>query len=409
MNLTLFWIASRLLSSSQRKILTLTGWVSLLGLVLGVGSLVVSMAVISGFESTLKKSVADVAGHVNILKFSNEQITWQDLVEKIKKSDDLVEDGVPFISIEGVMAHKGKLSGVMMQGLDPASIQKVLNLSTRLVKGQFQIQGGEEPQALIGKGIAQHFGVNIGDQIRIVVPIASELEVNQFRRRLVKLKVAGILDLGKFEYDQRMIFTNIETVQQVSEIGAQYTGILLKLKDIDQARAFIPRLEKTLGNGYRIRDWKSVNEPLFEAVKIERVVIFFVIFVIILAASFNVASSLYINVVQRFSEIAILKSFGLSSKQLVRMLSLQSLVLGGIGCGLGVGVGVLLCFGFSWLQTEFGIIPGSVYKVDHIDIEIRFLDVFIIIVTTLLICYLASLAPAKKGARMTTVEGLRYE
>lgn len=157
-----------------------------------------------------------------------------------------------------------------------------------------------------------------------------------------------------------------------------------------------------------IRDWRDVNENLFDAVEIERVVIFFVILIIVIVAAFNISATLYVSVVQRNSDIAILKTLGVSRKQILKIFTLQGVFLGLVGVLLGLVLGMILCQLFMVLQNQFELIPGSVYKIDSIIIKIRMIDVFAITLATLVISFLATLAPALRSSRLTVVEGLRY-
>lgn len=404
------WLASRLLFSRNRKLLSMAGWISLAGLILGVGSLVVSMAVISGFESTLMKSVSDVAGHIQIFTPNLKNEPWKNTIEKIKKAEPTVLAGHRFAMVEGVLANKGKVSGIVIQGVDPDFVQSVLGIDSRITEGKFDLGTQDKvAKVLIGKGLAEDFHLKIGDEIRIIVPLQHDLEVTKFHRRAGVYTVSGILDLGKHEYNQRWVFSSISAAQQLADIGDRYSGLQLKIEDAYLARETALRLSKVLGSDFRVRDWKDVNENLFEAVKIEKVVIFFVIFIIVVAAAFNVASSLYVNVIRSYQQIAMLKALGFEQKKIVRVLSFQGFLLGLLGSLIGLLLGFLFCFAFLFLQKQFGLIQGGVYKVDFIYVQIRFLDIILTLAATLCICFVATLAPALRGARLTTVEGLRSE
>ena len=405
------WIASKMLFSNHRKILSTTGWISLIGLILGVASLVVSMAVISGFETTLQKNISDVSGDIQIYKMNSDPAPIDQMIARIKNIEPDIEAFSRFFVTEGVLAHRGKLSGVFLQGVDADKIKQVLNLQSRLKWGDFQLGPASDgtPQILIGKGIAENFNLKPGDNIRLVVPINTDFDVSEFRRRIGNFRIAGVLDLGKYEYDQRWMFTSLAAAQELAEIGDRYSGFLIKLHSPDQAHEASLHLSHGLGREFRVRDWRDINENLFEAIKIEKVVIFFVIFIIVVAAAFNVASSLYINVVRSYPEIGMMKALGLSQKRLARIFSVQGVLLGGLGCGLGMILGFILCLGFTVLENKISILPASVYKVDRIDVQLRSVDLLSITVATLVICYLATWAPARRAAQMTAVEGLRHE
>lgn len=382
--------------------------------------MVVSMAVMSGFESTLQKSVSDVAGHVQVLRPNAMAEDSEKTIEKIRGIESTLQAATRFVFVEGVLAHQGELSGAILQGMDPEQVTKVLGLADRVVEGEFNIgnsdgepsqavPGKGVPYAVIGKGVAKKFSLKVGDEFRVVLPLASDFDPTQFKRKLGKFKVAGIIDLGKYDYNERMIIASLPVVQSLAELKNRFTGYLLRFDDIERAREIGHKLSENLGPGYRVRDWREVNENLFEAVKIEKVVIFFVILLIIVAAAFTVASSLYINVVRRYSEIGLLKAVGLSPRDVVKVFSLQGLMIGIIGLVGGFIIGLFFCVFFSWAESRYGLIPGSIYKIDRIDLSIRFLDALAITVATLLICFLATLAPAFKGAKLTPVEGLKNE
>jgi len=407
-----FWLAYRMLLSKHSQLFSLSGANALAGLVLGVACLVVSMAVISGFESTLKNSVADVTGQVQIFIKGQNQLTKDELVERVKKiTPDLVAS-TRFTYLEAVIAHDGKIAGVMLQGLDPDEVKSTLGLEKRLTQGKLDINtqaGSDVSPVVIGLGLAKQMNLDIGEEFRVVLPLRNELDPNQFRRKVGVFKVAGIVDLGKFEYNQRMILSSLATTQKIAEIGERYSGVLLKFKDIDKAREIAGALSRDLGLGFSVRDWHDANENLFQAVAIEKIVIFFVILIIVIAAAFNVASTLYINVVARFSEIGLLKAFGVSRRGIIQIFCWQGVLMGGLGILGGMILGLGLCFVFGWVEAHYGLLPGSIYKVDRIDLSLRFSDAAAIALATMLICFLATLAPALKGASLSPVEGLKNE
>ncbi len=409
MSKTIWWISLKLLFS-RRSLFGGSSPFAFIGLVLGVAALVVSMGVFAGFESTLKNSMIDVSGHVQIVKRSRFQDDWQELVLRIKQAEpDLLGAG-RFIFLEAVTAHRGKISGILIQGLDVEHTKEVLNFSSRVIEGQGDLGGAHDgvPAALIGRGLAKKLGLKVGDQFRAVVPVASSSEASEFRRKVGVFQVRGILELGKFEWNERFVMTDLATAQEIAEIGDRYTGLVLKFKDAENARQSAFRLSQILGAPYWVRDWRESNENLFQAIAVERVVIFFVVFIIVIVAAFNIASTLYVSVMQRYSDIAILKTIGMPERQVRQIFSIHGVVIGALGLGAGFILGWLLCLGFTWVEAHYSLMAGSVYKVEGIAARLRLLDLLAISVATLLICFVATLAPAKKGARLTPVEGLRY-
>jgi lipoprotein-releasing system permease protein len=405
----LIWIAYRLLFS-KRTLFGGSAVLSLIGLMLGVGALVAAMAVVSGFEASLQSAMADVTGHVQILKRPMLSESWQSLEADIRKQEPTLVSSVRFLRTEAVLAHEGVVSGVMIQGVDEEKAASVLNFKSRVVEGSLDLksQDGEKTPALIGKRIASRIGLKIGDLFRVVMPIPDPIDPSRFERRIVEFQVRGVLDMGKNDWNERMIITTLSATQKLLQIGERYSGLLLKFEDINYARKAAYHLSQSLGPSYLVYDWRDLNENLFEAVKIERVVIFVVILMIVIVAAFNIASTLFVNVVQRYADIAILKTLGLPRKSILKMFTVQGLLIWLIGIIGGTVFGWILCAGFMILQSTMGLLAGSVYRVDSIQLDLRFLDWLVIAGATLLICFIATLAPALRGSRLNPVEGLKY-
>jgi lipoprotein-releasing system permease protein len=404
---TWFWIALKTMQTG-RKLAGVTAWFAFAGLVLGVASMVVAMAVVSGFETTLKSAIIDVTGHMMVLKRGKEIESQQKFTEKLKEISSEVQVTIPFVMVEAVAAHQGRLQGVIVEGVDMRTATENLGIKKRLIKGEFQFPAdGESTGVIIGKGLAKNFHLQLGDIFRVVLPLASDLNPVDFKRKMGKFKVMGIVDLGKHQYNERYIFTELKMVQDFAGLNNKYHGMIVKIQNSDDARDVAMHLTAELGPNYWIKDWNDDN--LFEAMKIEKKVIFFVLLLMVIVAAFNISSSLFINVVQRYADISVLKAMGATEKMIQKIFCAQGLVVGTFGALVGFILGLLFCGIFMVLQNTFGLIDGSVYKLDNIAPQIRWADNFAIFLVTLFICLLSTLAPAWRGARLKPVEGLRYE
>lgn len=402
------WIAWKLLFS-RSTIFGGSAPLSLLGLILGVASLVASMAVISGFEGSLRDAMSDVTGHVQVIKRSRIPDDSHELEERIRGFTPELQSAVAFIRVEALLAHQGRIHGVMLQGIDETKLEQTLRLQSRLQEGTLSLeQHGEFPPALIGIGLATKFNLKPGDKFRVVLPIPDTLHPEQFRRKLGEFTVAGVLDLGKHEWNERFIMAPLKAVQDVAEVGDRFLGLLLRYPDPERARPAGFELSQNLGSNYWVSDWHELNENLFEAIRLERPTIFFVVFIIIIVAAFNICITLYVFVVRRYEELAILKTVGVRSSSILRIFGWQGAFFGLTGVILGFAVGLLLCLGFLYLQSRYQVMPPEVYKLQNIRLVLRWQDLAAIAGTTLGICLLASIFPALRGARLTPVEGLRH-
>ena len=409
----ILWLSWKLLNFKNRLFLGTTLF-SLLGVVLGVACLVVSMAVVSGFERTLQNSIIDVTGHMQIVRRSGANENYEQAYDKITQAIPEPKTLSRFSFVTGIMARSGKLSGVVLQGVDPLTATGVLNFEKRLKKGTAifdtkLVDGHKVYTAMIGKGLAEKMQLKIGDVAKVVLPVAQDLDPSQFQRRMADFEIVGILDLGKYDFDQRMLITSLTATQELANLGSGYHGVLVRIESAEKALALSPKLEKELGQFYWIKNWREMSENLFSAIQTEKAVIFFVVLLIVLAASLNASSNLYIHVVQRFKEMALLKALGLSEKKVRQVFILQGMILSSMGLIVGLFVGFLFCVIFEWAESYFQLIPGDVYKIDHIQLRWNPWDLVMIICMTLLMSFISTLAPSRKGSKMETVQGLKSE
>lgn len=376
---------------------------------LAVACLVVTMAVVSGYISTLQRSVQDAFGHLIVMKRGT------GTAEEIQKDiEPVVKNAVastPFLMVEAILARKGHLSGVIFEGMDPGTVDSVLGIRSRLIAGKFDLGSGMEeiPPVVIGKGVAEKFQLKIGDEMRATIPLSAEFDRSSFRPKLGHFRVAGVIDFGRFDFDSRYVVIHIKAAQRFAEVGDRVTGVRLKLNDDMKAGATGRMIEDHFGHKYWTRDWVDVNKNLFEAAQLEKVVIFFVLLILVIAASFNVTSMMFVSVMRRYPDISVLRTLGARSRLVRALFISQGLIVGWLGAGLGVILGLLLCFGFEILENKLGLIPSQVYKLNTIRVDVRPMDLFWILAATSVICLISTLIPAAQGSRVEPVKGLRYE
>lgn len=398
------WLAWKLLFTKQ-VLRTSSHLFAFVGLVLGVAILISAMAVMSGFESSLQRAISDVSGHIQVVKRNYINDSADKLKQKINTMTDQVQAAQSFALVESVLPANGKILGVLIEGIESEKYQNVLQLNQRVLEGELNIF---QNKALIGRGVAKNLGLKVGDQFKVVIPVADGSDISKFERFIGEFQVSAIMDYGKNEWNQRSIIVDIQYLQKVARIGDRYTGLLIKLKDMNQSKQVALNLSEQLGAGFWAKDWREQNENLLQAVAIERVAVFFVVMVILIVAAFNFASSLYVNVMQRYTEIAILKSVGLPRKSLIRVFYIQSFIVAAIAIFLGFILGLGLSYGFEFIQQTMQIMDGSVYKLDSIKADIRLIDILSVGFATIFVCLIATVLPAQKGADLSPVEGLRY-
>lgn len=375
----------------------------------GVASLVVSMAVFSGYVTTLEKTVQDAFGHLLIIRRG--AVAQDEMIGEVRGLIPSLTALTPFVSAEAILAKGGKISGVLIEGIDQASVNEVLNLRARLIAGTMNLDSaeGEPVRTLIGKGIAEKFGLKVGDTYRVVVPMAAEFQGANFRPKLGTFRVAGVVNYGRYDFDVRYLAMPIAKLQDFVEIGGKITGVRARLKDPFRARDVGIEVSRASHQRYYARDWLEVNRNLFEAARLEKIVLFFVLMVLVVAAAFNIANTLFISVVQRYRDISVLKTLGAPNRLIWGIFTAQGLIVGAVGASSGIALGLLACRIFEYAQTKWHIIPAEVYKLDHIELRVNGIDLVAILGASLIVCLLATLVPSRRGARVSPVEGLRYE
>lgn len=393
---------------AQNKTLKMTTYLSSLGVVLGVACLVITMSVVSGVQRLIQDSITDLTGHMLVL-YREKNFDYQELDAQMKKITPEYVKLTPFISPQGIIVNKGELLGIVIHGIQKETAMDVIHPDKRVIAGKFKIGKNADDmfEAVVGKEIAKKLKIKVGDTFSVVVPKPSVEKVQSFNPVVQKLVLTGILDFGKFDYNEKVVLTSDNAVQSLLKVGDDYIGAYLKFKDVDKVPKLSKKVSQELGIDYKVRDWRELNANFFSAVELEKVVIFIVVLFIVIVASFNVSSSLFVSVLRKFGDISILKTLGASPKFLVQLFVLQGTLMGVVSSFIGILVGIVLSLIIKY--TDLVDVPGDVYKFDHLPIDIRFADLAAIFIVTVIICFVSSIIPARRGANLKPVEGLKYE
>jgi len=401
--LDLAWI---FIKSSWKSKLAVTTRLSLAGFVLGTASLVVAMSVVSGFEQTLYESVARLNGHLQVRRTFANQNQFNEFKSKLTErySSSLV--GVtPVLWVEALAIYNGSTQGVLLQGMNLKEAKQLFDIK-KVLKNDSDLAPG---QIWVGSGISKRWGLKPGDKLALVVPISDELNPQKLKRSFRVFEILDTMSLGKHEYDERAVILNLDDLQSLAQVGTQISGALIQSTDRNWALVSKSDIQSFLGSQYRVQTWYDINSYLFEAIKIERYVIFVVILIIVVASSFNVGVSLWIGVLQKIRELSLLKAIGLQSHQVKNLMLLQGLITACIGAFIGMILGIFLSYGVDWIQTQMPLLPGSVYKIDHLITRILLSDLAKILLSVVILSGLAVYWPARNAAEQKVSEGLRYE
>jgi lipoprotein-releasing system permease protein len=258
----------------------------------------------------------------------------------------------------------------------------------------------------MGQEHASRLGILTGDTVRVLSP-TGELGPLGMLPKIREFKVAGIFEIGMFEYDSNLVITAMEPLQEFFGLGGRVTGIELRLDDIYRAPGVRASLERKLGFNYVVKDWIEMNKNLFAALKLEKITMFVILTLIILVASFNIVSTLMMNVIEKQREIAILKAMGATDRGIMGVFVIQGLLIGVVGTVLGVSGGYAL--GYVLNTYEIIKLPADVYYLSHLPVKMKIWDFVVVSVSALVISFSSTIYPAWQASKLNPVEPLRYE
>ncbi len=389
--------------------------ISVIGVILGVMALIIVLSVMSGFQKSLRDKILGINSHIIVLNYNGTFGDYQDKMEIAKKVDGVVE-AAPFVITQVLVSNKERSIGMVLRGVVPSIQKNVTDIGKFVKQGSFDKLESEEktPGILIGKEMAVNIGVVEGDKITVILP-QGDITPFGVMPKMVEFQIAGVFETGMFDYDATMGYIKLSDAQKLLGIGDRITGFEVKVKDIFKSDLVAQELQGRLGLPFKVRDWKEMNKNLFSALRLEKTALFIILLLIVLVAAFNIITTLVMLVMEKNKDIAILKSMGATYKSIGRIFKLQGIIIGFAGTLVGGFLGVVISLNlhpivtFAEKITGLQLLARDVYFMDRFPSSVDPLDVFLVCSFSFLICYLATLYPAKEAAKMDPAEVLRYE
>jgi len=410
-------IALRYLRAKRRqRTISLNTFISIAGVTLGVAALIATLAVMSGFEDSLREKILGTNAHVVIVDRAQRPIEGYDEVLKTVSRLPHVRAATPFIYNQVLLTADANVHGVILRGIDPATEGTVTDIERNLIDGRLADlsntfpppadKPGLSPRSgiVIGKELALRLGVFMGDTLNVVSPRGTMGPFGMVPK-LRPYQVVGIFDSGMYDYDSSIAYISLAQAQDFFQMGDAVTGVEIKVDEIFRAEAVASAAEAALGGAYWVRDWKEMNRNLFSALKLEKIIMFIILVLIILVAAFNIIGTLTMIVIEKSREIAILKAMGATRRAVMGIFMLDGLIIGGVGVLIGIPLGYLVCWGIETFYT----LPADVYYISHIPVRINLFDVVLVAGSALFITFLATVYPSWQAGRLAPVEALRYE
>jgi lipoprotein-releasing system permease protein len=418
------YIGLRYLKTRRRqRSLSVISFISIAGVAVGVMALIVVMAVMSGFEFDLRNKILGTNAHIWVMRYGEQGIQEPEAALRAVREVPGVTAVSPFTYSEVLLTADGRTAGTVLRGIDLASalgatdLRRTLKQTSReLAAAMAQVHPEMPPDGiLLGYYLAGTLGVSVGSPVDVLLPLGGDLSPLGLMPRMRRFIVAGIFQVGFAEFDSKLAMIAIPTAQQLFRMGSAVSGIEVRVRDIYQAPAVAEQIRARLKFPFFTRTWMELNRSFFSALKVERIVMFVILTMIVLVAAFGIISTLIMLVMQKRREIAILKSMGATSRGVMLIFVVQGMIIGASGTLLGLLLGLAIAHNLNpivaaveWL-FRFKAFPQDVYLLDKLPSRILWPDVVAITAVAFLVSFLATIVPSRQAAKVDPVVALRYE
>ena len=386
---------------------------SMLGIALGVAALIVVLSVMNGFQKEVRARILGVASHVQITGLDNQLGDWQ-AVAKEAAGHPQVAAAAPFVNGQGMLTFGAQVRGVLVRGIAPQLEEQVADIGSHMVAGKLETLAPGQFNIVLGSELARALGAAVGDKLTLIVPQGLVTPAG-ILPRLKQFTVAGIFEVGMFEYDSGLALLRIEDAQKLYGMEDRVSGVRLKLLDLFQSREVTRDLIGRLRADVYVSDWTRSHANYFRAVQIEKRMMSIILSLIVAVAAFNIVSTLVMAVTDKQSDIAILRTLGASPGGIMQIFMVQGALIGVIGTLIGVAGGVALALNIDvvvpWLEQLLNVkfLSREVYYITELPSDPQRSDVIAIALVSLALSLLATIYPSWRASRVNPAEALRYE
>ncbi len=385
---------------------------SMLGIGLGVMVLVTVLSVMNGFDEEIHNRFFGMAPEITVTGLNEKLSNWEELEKQIHTIPQ-VKAIAPYVGGQGLLTHDGQVLPIVLTGILPEKEQGVTHLNEKLLAGD--MKNLNHFGMILGKGLADSLGLMMGDKVTVMIPQATVTPAGMIPR-FKRFTIVGIFSAGSgFNFDKQLAFINIEDAQKLLQLGTNVSGVKMKIDNVYQAPELSDRISNLLGEDYQIGNWTQQFGAFFQAVKMEKTMMFMILMLIIAVAAFNLVSSLVMVVNDKQAEIAILRTIGATPSTILSIFIVQGMMVGIVGTGLGLAGGLLLAKNataiVNFLQSVFQVkvLSSSIYFVDYLPSKILFKDIWQVCVMALSMSFAATIYPAWRASKTVIAEALHYE
>ena len=416
MNYELF-IGLRYLRARRREtFISLITLISILGVMIGVMTLNVVMAVMTGFEEVLRDRLLGINAHIAVVKPGDRLTDYEQVVDQIEQEKGVVA-AAPSVYGQVMVTSGARVSGVVVRGIDPERAARVVDVQPYIKEGSLaalnksypvEVEGRSVslPGVILGTRLAGQLKALVGEPVQVVSPLATPTVLGMVPK-VRRFVVVGLFDSGMHEYDATLVYMNLADAQRFFEIGDSVSSIEIRVQDVYQAQEIAGKIQRQLGFPYFAEDWSRLWPNLFSALRLEKTVYFLVLLLMVLIGAFNIISTLIMVVMEKKKDIAILQSMGATRRSIRRIFLIKGCVIGTVGTLLGVLFGYGICLLIE--RYQFIELPKDVFLISTVPVRIYLGNFVLVALTSFFVCLLASVYPARHAAKLDPVEIIRYE
>jgi lipoprotein-releasing system permease protein len=389
-------------------------WISMAGVCLGVAALITIISVMNGFEGELRNRLVSLTAHATVSGPPDRLADWRRVAERVARVPGVV--GVaPFVDVQAMLGRGGTLQPVLLHGLEPQAEARVSTIERHMLEGRLADLTPGSRRMIIGRVLAWQTGAQVGDELTVLVP-GRDLLSGSGRPVLQTFTVAGVFEVGLQDHDASLALVALgDAADSTGSSGAAPAGLRVRFDDVMAAPARAAELRAAVGPGLTVKDWSQEHAAYFRAIRIEKTMMSLILMLVVAVAAFNIVAALVMVVNEKRSDIAILRTLGLTRRGVVGVFLTQGLVIGAVGTLLGLTLGLLVAANVGTivpvLERVFGfhVMDPSVYYITQIPSELRAGQVTTIALLAFVLTVVATIYPAIRGAATEPAEALRYE